>query len=135
MTLLLAAVLAAPPAWCVLAPLVAAGRFSDPAVLLSAALLYPVLEELSFRGWLQGWLLDRMEGWRRYGGISLPNLLTSLAFGAAHLAAQPLWWAAATVVPSLAYGHLRERHGSVLPPMALHVYYNCGLILFAELAR
>lgn len=135
MVLLLAGILAAPPVWCALAPWVAAGRFAGPAALLSSALLYPVLEELSFRGWLQGWLLDRFEGWRRYRGISLPNLLTSLAFGAAHLATQPVLWAVAMVVPSLVFGHVRERHGSVLPPMALHIYYNSGLILFAELAR
>jgi uncharacterized protein len=130
-----AAILAAPPVWCALVPLVAVDRFDGPAALLSAALLYPVLEELSFRGWLQGWLLDRLGAWRRYGGLSLPNLLTSLAFGVAHLASQPPLWAAAAVVPSLMFGHLRERHGSVLPPMALHVYYNCGLILFVEWAQ
>ena len=131
----MAEILAAPPVWCALAPMVAADRFSGPSALLAAALLYPVLEELSFRGLLQGWLLERLEGWRRFGGISLPNLLTSLAFGSAHLATQSIPWAAATVVPSLVFGDLRERHGSVLPPLALHVYYNTGLILFAEWAR
>ncbi|ROZ74416.1 JDVT-CTERM system glutamic-type intramembrane protease [Ramlibacter sp. WS9] len=135
MNLLLAATLAAPPVWWALAPWVAADRFTGAAALLSAALLYPLLEELSFRGLLQGWLLDRLGGWHRYGGISLPNLLTSLAFSGAHLATQPVLWAAAMVVPSLVFGHLRERHGSVLPPMALHIYYNSGLILFVELAQ
>lgn len=130
-----AAILAAPPVWWLLAPLVASDRFSGPSAIFAATLLYPVLEELSFRGLLQGWLLDRLGGPRRHRAISLPNLLTSLAFGCAHLAAQPMLWAAATVIPSLVFGHLRERHGSVLPPMALHIYYNCGLILFAGWAR
>jgi uncharacterized protein len=129
--LLVVAVLAAPSVWWAVAPMVASDRFAGPAAIFAATLLYPTLEELSFRGLLQGWLLDRFEGWRRFGGISLPNLLTSLAFGAAHLATQPIAWAAAIVAPSLVFGCLRERHGSVLPPLALHVYYNTGLALFS----
>lgn len=115
--------------------MVATDRSSDAAALLAVTLLYPILEELSFRGLLQGWLLDRLAGWRHYAHISLPNLLTSLAFGAVHLATQSILWSAAVVVPSLVFGYLRERHGSVLPPMALHIYYNAGLILFAIVAR
>jgi uncharacterized protein len=129
--LLVAAVLAAPPVWWALAPMVAGDRFDGPAAIFAATLLYPTLEELSFRGLLQGWLLDRFEGWRRCFGISLPNLLTTLAFGVAHLATQPVAWAAAVVLPSLVFGCLRERYGSVLPPLALHVYYNTGLVLFS----
>lgn len=128
---LAAAVLMAVPAWWLLAPLVAANRYSDPAALLAVALLYPILEELSFRGLLQGWLTDRCANRRRHWGISMPNLLTSLAFSGAHLATQSIPWSLATMVPSLLFGHLRERHGSVLPPMALHIYYNAGLVLFA----
>ncbi len=132
---MLAAIVAALPVWWALAPIVATDRFEDPSALLAATLLYPILEELSFRGLLQGWLLDRLAGWRRQAGISLPNLLTSLAFGGAHLATQSIAWSAAIVVPSLLFGYLRERYGSVLPPMALHIYYNAGLILLAAQMR
>jgi len=133
--LLIAAALAALPVWWALAPFVASDRFSGPAAVLAVTLFYPILEELCFRGLLQGWLMDRLAGWRRCGAISLPNLLTSLAFGGAHLATQPVLWCAAIVLPSLVFGYLRERHGSVLPPIALHAYYNAGLVLFATLGR
>jgi membrane protease YdiL (CAAX protease family) len=122
-----AAILAAPPVWLLLAPRVASDHYASIEALLAVALVYPVLEELCFRGWLQGWLLELLPG-RRFGPVSLANLFTSLAFFVAHLAAQPLVWAIAVIAPSLVFGHLRERHGSVLPPVALHVYYNTGLL-------
>ncbi|HSV51760.1 MAG TPA: JDVT-CTERM system glutamic-type intramembrane protease [Burkholderiaceae bacterium] len=130
--LLVAAVLAAPPVWWLLAPLVGTARSGDLATVLMVVVLYPVLEELSFRGLLQGWLLQRLGGrhWSASWRISLPNLLTSLAFAAAHLPTQPIAWAAATLAPSLLFGFLRERYDSLLPPMALHIYYNAGLLLF-----
>ena len=129
------AVLAAPPVWWLLAPMVGTARSRELAAVLAVIVLYPVLEELSFRGLLQGWLLQRLPRWRRPWGISLPNLLTSLAFGAAHLPTQSVGWAAATLMPSLLFGHLRERHDSVWPPTALHIYYNAGLMLFVLYAR
>lgn len=137
--LLVAAVLAAPPVWWFLAPMVGTAKTGDLATVLAVVVLYPVLEELSFRGLLQGWLLQRLVGrhwpWSTTWRISLPNLLTSLAFAAAHLPTQAPAWAAATLAPSLVFGYLREHYDSVLPPMALHVYYNAGLILFALCVR
>jgi hypothetical protein len=34
-------------------------------------------------------------------------------------------------VPSILFGHLRDRFGSVLPAMMLHAYYNAGFALAA----
>lgn len=136
---LIAAILLAPPVWWLLAPLVGTARSGDFWAVLAVVLLYPVLEELSFRGLLQGWLqelLGQRQRWRRLpAGISLPNLFTSLAFCAAHLPTQPLGWVAGAFLPSLLFGYLRDRTGSVLPPMALHVYYNAGLMLFMLYVR
>ena len=133
--LLVFAVLMAPPVWWLLAPMVTTVKSRDLALVLTVVVLYPILEELSFRGLLQGWLLQQLAGWRRQWGISLPNLLTSLAFSAAHLPTQSVSWAAATLLPSLLFGHLRERYDRVEPAIALHMYYNAGLILFALFAR
>jgi membrane protease YdiL (CAAX protease family) len=107
------------------------------AAWMSFVLVYPVVEELLFRGVLQGEALRlTMRGGRalRIGPVSWANVLVTLAFVAMHLIAQPLVWALAVTVPSLVFGHLRERFASVWPPMLVHVVYNAGFGLAAWLA-
>ena len=87
--------------------------------------------ELLFRGLLQGQLLrlsQHGEELRRIGPVTWANGLTTLAFVALHLSAQPLAWALAVAValPSLVFGHLRERFASVWPAVGLHMVYNAG---------
>jgi hypothetical protein len=67
--------------------------------------------------------------------LSIANLVTTAAFVALHFTAQPPAWALAVAVPSLLFGHLRERFGSVLPPVALHSIYNAGFALAAWLVH
>ena len=95
--------------------------------LLLMLTLVPLLEELAFRGALQPALL-RATGGRRLGPLSLANLLTSLAFSGLHALTRPLALAAAVFLPSLAFGGFRERHDSVLPPLALHTCWNLALL-------
>ena len=94
------AALAAVPVWLALGQL-AGGRMQlDVAAtaLVSFALLQPAVEELVFRGALQGHLLER--SWtRRIGPISSANLVTTAAFVALHFVAQPPAWAVAVAVP------------------------------------
>ncbi len=137
---LIAALLAAVPVWVALglwagpwlrAPVGAWGWFS-------LVLLMPLLEEWVFRGLLQTQLLHvtAANGQpRRWGPISWANGLTTLAFVALHLVAQPLAWALAVALPSLVLGHLRERLHSVWPAMGVHVVYNAGFALTALLAQ
>lgn len=86
----------------------------------------PVLEELAFRGALQGWLLETPYGVRRALGLTAANVTVSVVFTAIHFAYHPPLWAAAVLFPSLVFGHLRDRTGSVLPAIWLHVFYNLG---------
>ena len=65
----------------------------------------------------------------------IANTATTLVFVVVHLPAQPAAWAVAVAVPSLVFGHLRERFGSVLPAVAMHAYYNAGFGLVAWLLR
>ena len=128
------AALAAVPVWAALGAAVAP-RMAAPASAMAWLLLVlvqPVLEELVFRGLLQGQLL-RLGGTRRLGPLSLANLATTVAFCALHLLAQPPAWALAVALPSLVFGHLRERLGSVLPAVVLHAFYNAGFGLLAAL--
>lgn len=130
------AVLAAVPVWLALA-LTLGERMrspSGPAAWASLVLVQPAIEELVFRGVLQGQLL-RLTGARRLGPLTLANLMVTAGFVATHLLAQPPGWALAVAVPSLVFGHLRERFDSVVPAIAMHAIYNAGFGVAAWLAR
>ena len=120
------------PVWAVVAawPGLHARAPSGWAAWASFALLQPLAEELAFRGVLQGTLLQTSLA-RRIGPLSQANLLVTACFSAAHLASQSAGWALAVALPSLVFGHLRERLGSVLPPMLMHTLYNVGFGLAA----
>lgn len=126
------AVLAAVPVWAALG-LVAGDRMRPSGTLMaliSFLVVQPIVEELVFRGALQGHLLGR--GWtRRIGPVSSANVVTTSAFAGLHLLAQPPAWAIAVAAPSLVFGHLRERFASALPAIALHSIYNAGFAFTA----
>ena len=98
-------------------------------VFLSVALWQPVFEELLFRGIVQGHLLQSIARQKTWFGLSISNLLTSIAFSLAHLANHSIWWSLLVFVPSLCFGFVRDRFGSVYPSIALHVFYNTGYFL------
>ena len=102
-------------------------------IVVWTILIYPVLEELTFRGALQGWLLSY--GWGRSArlGITAANLVTTGAFVALHFLHHVPAWAASVAVPSLVFGYFRERHASVYPAIALHVVYNLFYLLAVTL--
>jgi len=137
---LLLALLAAVPVWLALA-VWAGPQMRVPLGLwawVSLVAVQPLLEELVFRGILQGQalaLLSRQGQPRRLGPVTLANLLVTMAFVALHLRAQPLAWALAVAVPSLVLGHLRERFASVWPAVGVHAFYNAGFGLTAWLVR
>ena len=100
-------------------------RLSGWAAWASFVLWIPSLEELVFRGLLQGQLL-RITSARRVGPLSWANLVTTAGFVALHLTSQSPLWALAVTPPSIVLGHLRERLGSLLPVIVLHALYNAG---------
>lgn len=94
-------------------------------------LVYPVLEELAFRGFLQSWLIETpVFKWRALPGVSVANLLTSVVFAASHMVNQPLVWAALVFPPSLVFGYFRDRYNVVWPSTMLHCWYNAGFVFF-----
>ncbi|QEP42745.1 JDVT-CTERM system CAAX-type protease [Ectothiorhodospiraceae bacterium BW-2] len=123
--LLWSALVAPIPLWLLLAP------FSEPPLtpLWLLLLVAPVVEELAFRGAIQGYLLQQRWGGHRCGYLSYANLVTALLFALLHLYAQPSLWALLTFVPGLIFGAVRERYRTVIPAIALHSYYNGGLLL------
>jgi len=104
------------------------GLLNNVLTLVLVVGVYPILEEVVFRGlileWLTGWTHNR-----RYGLLSAANLLTSGLFVMAHLVYQPWHWALLVFFPSLVFGYMKERHNSLLAPIALHIFYNLGFIL------
>ena len=103
---------------------------SSPLLLVNVLLLYPLVEELLFRGVIQSALLSRSVLVIRTFGLSRANLITSLLFVGLHLINHSPSWALAVLVPSLALGHIRERYSSLAVPMLLHVFFN-GIYLIA----
>lgn len=110
-----------------LLPLVGVGLSWKGLVVIG--LLFPVLEELAFRGLIQGYLLQSAMLSTRSLGITGANGVTSLLFAAMHLINQPVGLAALIFFPSLVFGELRDRFNGTLPSILTHVYYNVGLLL------
>jgi len=108
-----------------------AGTARAPALLLSLVLWQPCIEELLFRGVLQGELARWSPLARPWLGLTAANGLAALAFALAHLVHQPPLWALSTLLPGLVFGWFRDRSGSVLPGLVLHAAFNAGFFTIA----
>ena len=91
---------------------------------LSVALRQPLFEELLLRGAIQGQVLQTMWGQKTWLGLSMTNLIISLLFVLAHLASHSISWCLLVSVPSLCFGFVRDRFGSVYPAITLQAFYN-----------
>ena len=101
-------------------------------------LLYPVLEELAFRGFVQSGLLRVPALARRWAGrlgMTGANLVTAVLFGAAHAWYQPLWYAGLVIIPGLIFGLVRDRTDRVWPAILLHVCFNLSYWLGLQVVR
>lgn len=109
-----------------------AGAFGGGMIAAAAFVVaVSILEEVLFRGFLQGWLLRRAGFRQMLFYFSRANWLTSLAFAAAHI-----WTHALELVPGyfavgMVLGYFRERYNGILVPVLLHSYYNLGLLFFS----
>jgi membrane protease YdiL (CAAX protease family) len=99
----------------------------EPLAFLYPALLYPVAEELVFRGLIQELLHRHLKPWS-LGPLTHANILTSLLFTSLHFINHPPLWAAAVLVPSLVFGFFKDRSGRLTAPVLLHVFYNSGYL-------
>ena len=120
------ALLAAPCALLLLDRLLPGWRAERPpavGIAMTLVLWSPLLEELLFRGVIQGQLARHARLRLSFAGVSLANLAASLLFALAHLFHHPVSWALAVILPSLVFGHFRDRHG-LYPALLLHAAYN-----------
>ena len=100
---------------------------TDLSLLMSLVVLYPIVEEIVFRGLIQPFLAKRLS--QRWSVFSLANVLTSLLFVVVHLINHPPLWALAVFGPSLVFGYSQERYNHLVAPIILHCSYNAGYFL------
>jgi membrane protease YdiL (CAAX protease family) len=98
-----------------------------PLQFLLPALIYPVLEEIVFRGLLQERVRERISQ-RTFGPLSVANLLTSVVFTGVHFIYHPPLWAALVFFPSLVFGFFKDRTRRLGAPIILHIFYNAGFM-------
>lgn len=101
--------------------------------MMGFVLLWPVVEELLFRGVIQRELLRLPALAKIFAGISGANALTSVLFASLHLVNHPPLWAAAVLVPSLVLGYTLERYQRLLVPMLLHSLFNATWLVAGNL--
>jgi len=90
-------------------------------------LVFPVLEEIVFRGLVQELAHDYVSK-KFLGPITIANLLTSTLFTALHFVNHSPLWAALVFFPSLVFGFFKERTRGLAAPIILHVFYNAGFL-------
>jgi len=98
-------------------------------------LVFPVLEELVFRGWIQTsieqwYTKKKYSGWFERLRLSPANIITSMLFASLHFALVPVWTLLLVFIPSLWFGWLKDRYQSLLPSMVFHSYFNALFLLF-----
>ena len=110
------------------------GSFARSSFWTAAILLiFPVLEEIVFRGLIQDYLSNKTTDWDSFLGITWANWLTTLLFCVTHLVTRSLLVASLVIVPSLLLGALRDRGFSIKALAAIHVYWNGGVYLLIGL--
>lgn len=99
-----------------------AGGRTGPLIILVvvAGLIIPLAEEVLFRGLLYGWL-------RRWGP-AVAMVGSALLFGLPHGPSSAL----PAALLGLGFAWLRERDGSLLGPVLLHVLNNLGALLYVS---
>jgi len=91
--------------------------------VIKSALLVPVLEELFFRGYLEGAL-------ERYGK-GRAAIVSALCFAAVHMGGKgsaPMQWLMYAAM-GLLFSAVRMKTGSLLAPVLVHGCYNAALLL------
>ncbi len=95
--------------------------------------LYPVIEELVFRGMIQEYIAQKTTQRQLFLRLSLANLLTSILFVLMHFVHHAPIWAMLTIFPSLVFGYFKERYGHVASSIVLHIFYNLCYFSFIGL--
>ena len=107
--------------------LIPAPPFESIAAILTAVVMFPVLEELVFRGLL--WDLWGIFARKKAGliaSVAVKNCFISICFSLLHAINYGALGAVLVFIPSLWLGWLRERSGSIKVCCLVHVLWNLG---------
>ncbi len=96
-------------------------------------LLYPVLEEVVFRGLVQDYISIKTKACDSFLSVTWANWLTTMLFCLTHFVTRSLTVALLVAVPSLVLGALRDKRFSIKELAAIHVYWNGGVYLLIGL--
>ena len=102
-------------------------QIEDLKLFFTLILVYPILEEILFRGLIQSTIAKQFS--KNWLIISQANLITSALFVSLHFISHPPLWALAVVIPSITFGYIQERVNNILAPITLHATYNAGYFL------
>lgn len=102
-------------------------QVDDLKLFFTLILLYPILEEILFRGLIQPTIAKQFS--KNWLIISQANLITSAMFVFLHFISHPPLWALAVFIPSITFGYIQERVNHILAPITLHTTYNAGYFL------
>ncbi|MGV3741271.1 MAG: JDVT-CTERM system glutamic-type intramembrane protease MrtJ [Burkholderiaceae bacterium] len=116
-----------------LAPAWSQGIQARAAVVFLMVIWQPVIEEIFFRGFIQGSVYRLSWARIRLLGFSAANYITTGLFVCAHLVQHSFVWALAVAAPSLLFGHFRERHRQVYSAILLHAFYNACYLFFGSM--
>ena len=101
--------------------------------LLSLIIWQPLIEEVLFRGIIQGQIRKQAWGKRSWLSISNANAITSVLFVIIHMINSSPAFALTVLAPSLVFGYFRDYCNSIYPSIIIHSSYNAmvfvGLIL------
>jgi len=92
--------------------------------LILLIIIYPLIEEITFRGWMQEYISKTSIGKEKFFNISIANIFTTILFTLMHLIHHSYFWAFLVIFPSLIFGYFKEQFNSVIPPIILHSFYN-----------
>lgn len=108
-----------------------------PLLLVTEILAIALPEEIFYRGYLQTRLDEAMPGRVRILGAQIGWALpvSSLVFVAGHLAVAPAAWQLAIFFPSLVFGWMRARTGSLVAPILYHALSNVGMMVLQRSFR
>jgi uncharacterized protein len=128
-----AAFIAAPIYWTVVAcrqmpALELHWPWHSPLAFLLIVLVYPVLEEIVFRGLIQEFI-QRLLPFPFLGPVSMPNAITSILFAGLHILISTTLAGAWVFFPSLVFGYFKDRYLKLTAPILLHIFYNGGYFM------
>lgn len=96
----------------------------DRKSLFMFVVLYPIVEELTFRGLIQEFIANKTKQKKLFLYVSLSNFLTSILFVLIHFVYHAPIWAMLVFFPSLIFGYFKEKYNHIVPSIVLHMFYN-----------